>query len=67
MVGVKIDRLKNGGLKEVLYGFTGLFNEVVAHCLIPTGFGSHCIHVDTPLFSVTSAYEPDFNAGEREI
>lgn len=49
------------------YGPTELFNEIVAHCLIPTEFGSHCIHVDTTNFSVTGAYEPDFNAGEIEI
>jgi transposase len=49
------------------YGPTELFNEIVAQCLIPTEFGSHCIHVDTTNFSVTGAYEHDFNAGEIEI
>ena len=45
------------------YGPTELFNEIVASCLLPTDFGSHCIHVDTTNFSVTGAYEPDFDTG----
>ena len=49
------------------YGPTELFNEIVASCLLPTDFGSHCIHVDTTNFSVTGAYEPDFDTGEIEI
>jgi len=49
------------------YGPTELFNEIVAQCLLPTEFGSHCIHIDTTNFSVTGEYESDFNAGEIEI
>jgi len=39
----------------------------VANCLIPTEFGSHCIHVDTTNFSVTGEYEPDFGTEEIQI
>jgi len=42
------------------YGPTELFNEIVAECLLPSEFGSHCVHVDTTNFSVTGNYEPDF-------
>ena len=49
------------------YGPTELFNEIVAECLIPSEFGSHCIHVDTTNFSVTGEYESDFDAGEIQI
>ena len=49
------------------YGPTELFNEIVANCLISTGFGSHCIHVDTTNFSVTGEYEADFGTEEIEI
>jgi len=41
------------------YGPTELFNQIVAECLLPSEFGSHCIHVDTTNFSVTGEYEPD--------
>jgi len=50
-----------------VYGPTELFNEIVASCLLPTDFGSHCIHVDTTNFGVTGAYGPDFDTGEIEI
>jgi transposase len=49
------------------YGPTELFNEIVAKCLLPTEFGSHCVHIDTTNFSVTGEYDPDFNTGEIEI
>jgi transposase len=49
------------------YGPTELFNEIVAECLIPSEFGSHCIHIDTTNFSVTGEYEPDFDTEEIQI
>ncbi len=49
------------------YGPTELFNEIVAKCLLPTEFGSHCVHVDTTNFSVTGEYESDFNTEEIQI
>lgn len=32
-----------------------------SECLLPTEFGSHCIHTDTSNFSVTEKYDSDFN------
>lgn len=49
------------------YGPTELFNQIVAECLFPSEFGSHCIHVDTTNFSVTGDYEPDFGCDEIQI
>ncbi|WFN37836.1 IS1634 family transposase [Methanomicrobium antiquum] len=49
------------------YGPTELFNDIVANCLIPTEYGSHCIHVDTTNFSVTGEYESDFNTEGIQI
>ncbi|MFA5003319.1 MAG: IS1634 family transposase [Methanolinea sp.] len=49
------------------YGPTELFNQIVAECLLPSEFGSHCIHVDTTNFSVTGDYEPDFGCDEIHI
>jgi len=49
------------------YGPTELFNEIVAECLLPSEFGSHCVHVDTTNFSVTGDYEPDFGCDEIQI
>jgi len=49
------------------YGPTELFNEIVANCLLPMEFGSHCVHVDTTNFSVTGEYESDFNTEEIQI
>jgi len=49
------------------YGPTELFNEIVAECLLPTEFGSHCVHVDTTNFSVTGEYDPDCGVGEVQI
>ena len=49
------------------YGPTELFNEITAECLIPSEFGSHCVHVDTTNFSVTGNYEPDFGCEEIQI
>ena len=49
------------------YGPTELFNEIVYECLLPTEFGSHCIHVDTTNFSVSGEYESDSNTGEIQI
>jgi len=49
------------------YGPTKLFNQIVAECLLPSEFGSHCIHVDTTNFSVTGDYEPDFGCDEIQI
>jgi transposase len=70
--GIARDHLNDDVLGRTLdaiaaYGPTELFNEIVASCLLPTDFGSHCIHVDTTNFSVTGAYEPDFALGEIEI
>lgn len=42
-------------------------NEIVSECLLPTEFGSHCVHVDTTNFSLTGEYESDFNVGEIGI
>ena len=44
-----------------------LFNEITAECLIPSEFGSHCVHIDTTNFSVTGNYEPDFGCEEIQI
>ncbi len=49
------------------YGPTELFNEIVAECLIPSEFGSHCIHIDTTNFSVAGEYESDFDTEEIQI
>ena len=49
------------------YGPTELFNQIVAECLLPSEFGSHCVHVDTTNFSVTGEYEPDFGCEEVQI
>ena len=35
--------------------------------MLPTEFGSHCIHVDTTNFSVTGEYESDSNTKEIQI
>jgi transposase len=55
--GVCQDQLNDDILGRTLdasadYGPIELFNEIVAECLLPTEFGSHCIHVDTTNFSV---------------
>lgn len=70
--GITRDHLNDDVLGRTLdaiaaYGPTELFNEIVAECLLPTEFGSHCVHIDTTTFSVTGKYESDFNAGEIEI
>jgi transposase len=70
--GITRDHLNDDVLGRTLdaiaaYGPTELFNEIVAECLLPTDFGSHCIHVDTTNFSVTGAYEPDLDVGEIAI
>ncbi|MFA5003103.1 MAG: IS1634 family transposase [Methanolinea sp.] len=49
------------------YGPTELFNQIVAECLLPSEFGSHCVHIDTTNFSVTGEYEPDFGCEEIQI
>lgn len=49
------------------YGPTELFNEITAECLLPSEFGSHCVHIDTTNFSVTGNYEPDFGCDEIQI
>jgi len=70
--GVRQDQLNDDVLGRTLdaiadYGPTELFNEIVAECLLPTEFGSHCIHIDTTNFSVTGEYESEFNTGEIQI
>jgi transposase len=70
--GITRDHLNDDVLGRTLdaiaaYGPTELFNEIVAECLLPTDFGSHCIHIDTTNFSVTGAYEPDCDLGEITI
>ena len=40
------------------YGPTELFNEITAECLLPSEFGSHCVHIDTTNFSVTGTMNP---------
>jgi transposase len=70
--GVHQDQLNDDVLGRTLdavadYGPTELFNEIVAECLLPTEFGSHCIHIDTTNFSVTGEYESEFNTGEIQI
>jgi transposase len=70
--GVHQDQLNDDVLGRTLdaiaeYGPTELFNEIVAECLLPTEFGSHCIHVDTTNFSVSGEYESDSNTGEIQI
>lgn len=70
--GVQQDQLNDDVLGRTLdaiadYGPTELFNEIVAECLLPTEFGSHCIHVDTTNFSVTGEYESDSNTEEIQI
>ena len=44
------------------YGPTELFNELVATCLLASDYGTHCLHVDTTTFSVSGAYDVDFDA-----
>gem|GEM_PF-4452086 len=68
--GITRDHLNDDVLGRTLdaiaaYGPTRLFNEIVAKCLLPTEFGSHCVHIDTTNFSVSGAYESDLNIGER--
>jgi len=70
--GITRDHLNDDVLGRTLdaiaaYGPTELFNEIVATCLLPTDFGSHCIHIDTTTFSVTGAYEAELDLGEIEI
>lgn len=70
--GITREHLNDAVLGQTLdaiaaYSPTELFSEIVAQCLLPTEFGSHCIHIDTTNFSVTGEYEPDFNVGEIEI
>jgi len=70
--GITTDQINDDVLGRTLdaiaeYGPTELFNEIVANCLIPTEFGSHCIHVDTTNFSVTGEYELDFGTEEIQI
>lgn len=48
------------------YGPTELFNEIGAECLLPTEFGTHCIHIDTTNFRVTGEYESEFRL-RREL
>jgi transposase len=49
------------------YGPTELFNEIVAECLLATDYGTHCLHVDTTTFSVSGAYDAEFDAREMTI
>jgi transposase len=70
--GVCQDQLNDDVLGRTLdaiadYGPTELFNEIVAECLLPTEFGSHCIHVDTTNFRVSGEYESDSNTEEIQI
>ena len=70
--GVTTEQLNDDVLGRTLdaiadYGPTELFNEIVAECLLPSEFGSHCVHVDTTNFSVTGEYESDFNTRKIEI
>jgi transposase len=70
--GVHRDQLNDDVLGRTLdaiadYGPTELFNEIVAECLLPTEFGSHCIHVDTTSFSVSGEYESETNTEEIQI
>ena len=70
--GITTDQINDDVLGRTLdaiakYGPTELFNEIVANCLIPTEFGSHCVHVDTTNFSVTGEYEPDLGTEEIKI
>jgi len=70
--GITRDHLNDDVLGRTLdaiaeYGPTELFNEIVAECLLPDEFGSHCVHIDTTNFSVTGEYEPDFDVGEVQI
>jgi len=70
--GVRQEHLNDDVLGRTLdaiaeYGPTELFNEIVAECLLPTEFGSHCIHVDTTNFSVSGEYESDSNTEEIQI
>jgi transposase len=70
--GVTTDQLNDDVLGRTLdaiseYGPTELFNEIVAECLLPSEFGSHCVHIDTTNFSVTGEYEPDFDTRKIEI
>jgi transposase len=69
---VTIEQLNDDVLGRTLdaiaeYGPTELFNEIVAECLLPSEFGSHCVHIDTTNFSVTGEYESDFDARKIEI
>jgi transposase len=50
--GITRDHLNDDILGRTLdaideYGPTELFNEITAECLLPSEFGSHCVHVDT--------------------
>ncbi len=70
--GVYRDQLNDDVLGRTLdaiaaYGPTELFNEIVAECLLPTEFGSHCIHVDTTSFSVSGDYESESDTREIRI
>ena len=70
--GVHRDQLNDDVLGRTLdaiaaYGPTELFNEIVAECLLPSEFGSHCIHVDTTSFSVSGEYESETNTEEIQI
>jgi len=49
------------------YGPTELFNEIVAECLLPTEYGTHCIHVDTTTFSVSGEYDEECDSRDMTI
>ena len=70
--GITRDQLNDDVLGRTLdaiakYGPTELFNEIVSECILPTPYGSHCVHVDTTNFSVTGNYEDDFGVGEVKL
>ena len=70
--GITTDHINDDLLGRTLdaiaeYDPTELFNEIVSNCLIPTEYGTHCIHVDTTNFSVTGEYESDFGTEEIKI
>lgn len=70
--GVTVDHLNDDVLGRTLdaiaaYGPTELFNEIVAECLLASDYGTHCLHVDTTTFSVSGAYDADFDSRDMTI
>jgi transposase len=70
--GITTEHLNDDDLGRTLdaiaaYGPTELFNEIVADCLLASGYGTHCLRIDTTAFSVSGEYDIDFDSRDITI